>query len=172
MADQHDHPLRWDGWTEQAACKDLPTDLFFPSDQGALAADHPALIVCRRCTVRDRCLADALKVNRHDDHGVRGGLTPRQRDLLRRGRPVRRTARHEVLDLLQDGEWWTVPGVHKVLPRLTEHTLRQTLNALVREGMLRSEPDPTHTGYGSRRVRYRIGAGPIDLQAHDAGVGL
>jgi WhiB family redox-sensing transcriptional regulator len=39
-------------------------------------------VICRRCPVRDSCLAYALENN--ETHGVWGGMTPQQRKDLRR----------------------------------------------------------------------------------------
>jgi WhiB family transcriptional regulator, redox-sensing transcriptional regulator len=43
----------------EAACRDLPTDLFFPAD-GDDGATEQAKAVCRSCAVRRDCAAYAL----------------------------------------------------------------------------------------------------------------
>jgi WhiB family redox-sensing transcriptional regulator len=56
-----------------AACKGLPTAIFFSADSaGAAAAGR----VCEGCAVRDLCLEYALA--NHFDHGVWGGSAPRR----------------------------------------------------------------------------------------------
>lgn len=67
-------------WFNDAACTGMDPNVFFPlttskSDQAA------ALAVCARCPVTDLCLAYALE---HDEPGVWGGMTARQRTLMRR----------------------------------------------------------------------------------------
>lgn len=47
------------GWMESAACRDLPTALFFPADKDDGAAER-AKAVCRSCPVRRDCVAYAL----------------------------------------------------------------------------------------------------------------
>jgi WhiB family transcriptional regulator, redox-sensing transcriptional regulator len=64
-------------WQDRAACKDLPTEMFFP-ERGS----HPkaAQKVCRECHVRRECLDYAIKTG--TDFGVFGGLVPNQRHAL------------------------------------------------------------------------------------------
>jgi WhiB family transcriptional regulator, redox-sensing transcriptional regulator len=68
-------------WRDQAACRGLDTDVFFPlTDEEA----GEAKAVCATCPVRELCLEYAL-VTRQDD-GVWGGLTETERRRLRRRR--------------------------------------------------------------------------------------
>jgi WhiB family redox-sensing transcriptional regulator len=65
-------------WMRDAACREHPDTTFFPS---LGEPSEPARAVCARCLVRDACLAYALE---HDErHGVRGGLSTRERQALR-----------------------------------------------------------------------------------------
>jgi WhiB family transcriptional regulator, redox-sensing transcriptional regulator len=71
------------GWESQAACLDSDPDLFFP-----IAPSGPALqqvaqakAICARCQVRRECLGFALPA--HQIHGVRGGTSEGERQLLR-----------------------------------------------------------------------------------------
>jgi WhiB family transcriptional regulator, redox-sensing transcriptional regulator len=69
-------------WREQAACVPYDGDIFFAdkSFEDALAKK-----ICGGCPVRDECLADAFATGELW-HGIRGGLTPRERrSFLRRG---------------------------------------------------------------------------------------
>lgn len=66
---------------EDAACADRPDVNFFP---GSGESPDPALTVCRACQVRPPCLAAALSVPVHDDHGVLGGHTAKERSKMRR----------------------------------------------------------------------------------------
>lgn len=81
-------------WRVDAACADLPVEMFYPSR----GEDHrPAKAVCARCPVRAECLRFAL-VNR-ENHGVWGGLSERERRRIRRsaraaGRPIPRLCDH------------------------------------------------------------------------------
>lgn len=81
---------------------DLPRGLMMPDLPGALCAApgqdpdlwHPAngnragaeraKQICQRCPVREGCLAWALQA--HEEHGVWGGTTPRDRRKIRRGK--------------------------------------------------------------------------------------
>ena len=68
-------------WRQQAACRGLDTEIFFPvSDPDADAAKD----VCATCPVRGECLEWALATRQED--GVWGGLTDNERRRLRRRR--------------------------------------------------------------------------------------
>ena len=69
------HQLRAsDDWKEDAACRGMDTDLFYP-ELGELGSD--AKTVCRRCEARVACLDYALQARDRD--GIFGGFTERQR---------------------------------------------------------------------------------------------
>lgn len=82
-----------DSWRDDAACLTADPDMFFPepADHASAAA---AVAVCQTCPVADACLQDALETG--EQHGIRGGLTPRHRARLatERRRGNRRTARN------------------------------------------------------------------------------
>jgi WhiB family redox-sensing transcriptional regulator len=66
-------------WREDAACRGLETDVFFPAtDEEA----EEAKAVCAVCPVREECLEYALATRQED--GVWGGLTETERRRLRR----------------------------------------------------------------------------------------
>jgi WhiB family redox-sensing transcriptional regulator len=67
------------GWHRDAACKEMPTSLFYPEN-----GDHlTAVIVCQACPVREEC-AEAGDGERF---GIWGGMSVRQRVLRRRPHP-------------------------------------------------------------------------------------
>ena len=68
-------------WTTRAACKGTDPDELFV--QGA--AQNRAKLICRGCTVRTECLADAL--DNRIEFGVWGGMTDRQRKALLKQHP-------------------------------------------------------------------------------------
>ena len=68
-------------WRDEAACKGLDTDTFFPSSDAEAAT---AKLICAGCPVRSECLEWAL-LSRQED-GVWGGLTDNERRRLRRRR--------------------------------------------------------------------------------------
>ncbi len=74
-------------WTEDALCKGMDPQVFFPGD--GLGVQQAAAI-CRACPVASPCLEYAL-VNRIQ-HGVFGGLSERARDRLLRERRRQRAA--------------------------------------------------------------------------------
>lgn len=71
-------------WTDQAACVDVPTEVFFPVPPrtGGHPDYGPARAICGRCPVRAECLADALHSEPQASgkrYGFVGGMTPGQR---------------------------------------------------------------------------------------------
>jgi WhiB family redox-sensing transcriptional regulator len=66
-------------WRAEAACRERSVGLFFP-EQGEPSS---ARRVCVRCPVRRACLEYALVTGQ--EHGVWGGSTARERNLIRRG---------------------------------------------------------------------------------------
>lgn len=67
-------------WMDEGLCSQADPDLFHPEDGNAAQAAK-AKSVCRRCPVRDRCLAYA--VDNNEEHGIWGGLSPKERRRLR-----------------------------------------------------------------------------------------
>jgi WhiB family redox-sensing transcriptional regulator len=73
-------------WRLEAACRDLPGELFFPI--GTLGVNRSgtesdaAKAVCATCPVTATCLTWALDTN--ERHGVWGGLDEDERETLRR----------------------------------------------------------------------------------------
>lgn len=70
-----------DPWEYQAACKDMPTDDFFP-DKGNETQAARAKQVCATCPVKDMCRD--LAVNEPIVHGIFGGYSVRERRVLRK----------------------------------------------------------------------------------------
>ena len=67
-------------WMKDAACKGLPVRVFFP-----LKAHSPPPTtreLCAGCPVGDQCLVYAVTMN--EQHGVWGGLLPKERRRVRR----------------------------------------------------------------------------------------
>lgn len=95
-------------WRSSAACMSADPDLFFPiSSAGpALSQVAQAKAICGSCQVRQACLDFALATGQV--HGVWGGTTEEERQLLRlrsqprprpaagpvRARPQRRQSQH------------------------------------------------------------------------------
>lgn len=73
-------------WDVDAACSQADPDAFFVAPDGGLRHRRMAKEICRRCPVRDRCLAEALDLDaKHGtQHGIWGGLDERERLALRR----------------------------------------------------------------------------------------
>lgn len=69
-------------WQDQAACAGVDLKIFFPT-RGRSSGEAKA--VCAGCPVRVECLDEAL-ADPELDHGVRGGLSARERTRLRRDR--------------------------------------------------------------------------------------
>jgi WhiB family redox-sensing transcriptional regulator len=83
-----------DGWADRAACRGVPSSVFFPDipsgDCRPFYWDR-ARAYCGRCPVREDCLAFCLPfekaAGRRD--GMWGGLTPSERATLDTGTPIR-----------------------------------------------------------------------------------
>jgi WhiB family transcriptional regulator, redox-sensing transcriptional regulator len=71
-------------WLDQAACRDLDPERFFP-ESGEQAKAAEAKAICAGCQVQDRCLDLAVKAagGLDQDHGVFGGTLPTERSRLR-----------------------------------------------------------------------------------------
>jgi len=67
-------------WRDRGLCLQVDPDAFFPASGHSAV---PAKQVCARCEVRAECLEWALT---HDEWGVWGGLSERERRPLRRQR--------------------------------------------------------------------------------------
>ena len=80
-------------WRHRSACLDEDPELFFPigNTGPAILQIEEAKQVCRRCEVREQCLAWALEAGQ--DHGVWGGMSEDERRALKR-----RNARARVRD--------------------------------------------------------------------------
>lgn len=71
-------------WRHRSACLDEDPELFFPigNTGPAILQIEEAKQVCRRCEVREQCLAWALEAGQ--DHGVWGGMSEDERRALKR----------------------------------------------------------------------------------------
>ena len=83
-----------DHWRDQAACRDHPTEVFFPGKNNPQAM-RQAKAICAECPVADRCLDLALSNPWYGDHGVWGGLSENERSKIRRTRPSVPVRRHD-----------------------------------------------------------------------------
>lgn len=68
-------------WMVDAACVGVDPDLFFP-EPGASVQEAKA--VCAGCPVREECLDYAM--SHHENWGIWGGVTARERARMRRTR--------------------------------------------------------------------------------------
>ena len=82
-------------WQDEAACKTLPLEVFFPpAEQEAEAAKT----ICSACTVREPCLEAALAAG--ERFGIWGGLTSEERQSIAARRRARAaTARAAGVDV-------------------------------------------------------------------------
>lgn len=87
--------MRTTDWMTRAACKTINPDELFV--QGA--AQSHAKCICRGCSVKTECLADAL--DNRIEFGVWGGMTERERRALLRRRPEV-TSWRELLERARD----------------------------------------------------------------------
>ena len=68
-------------WAHFASWRSLDPDLFFPETAND---EDAAKAVCASCPVREACLDHALTAS--EPYGIWGGLTLRERRMLRRSR--------------------------------------------------------------------------------------
>jgi WhiB family redox-sensing transcriptional regulator len=68
-------------WMAKGKCRDLPPEMFFPSDGVGVEV---ARRICADCPVREPCLEYALY--HRIDHGVWGGASERERRRIARRR--------------------------------------------------------------------------------------
>lgn len=105
-------------WTEHAACRGLPTRLFYP-DRGH--NPHAAKMVCARCPVTAECAAAGTT----ETHGVWAGTTPVERHGKTAHNRGDNRRLHEVAVCPQcDTRWW----VHQARAGQSDpcHTCRMT----------------------------------------------
>ena len=67
-------------WKEQAACRGMDASIFF--QERGNARNEAARAVCATCEVRSECLEEGMSCS----HGVWGGLSVRERRMLRHKR--------------------------------------------------------------------------------------
>jgi WhiB family redox-sensing transcriptional regulator len=77
------------GWQFRAACRGEDTALFFAPNyferrEEKEAREALAKAICARCTVREECLAYALRIR--EPHGIWGGLNEYERRSVLRAR--------------------------------------------------------------------------------------
>lgn len=76
-------------WTDQRACHDTNTDVFFPTRGQPVT---PALNICNRCPVTQPCLELALAADGDCDKGIFGGTTAKRRRQIRHDLYTKRQA--------------------------------------------------------------------------------
>lgn len=73
-----------ENWRDEAACRTLPTDMFFPIEhKGVTTLQKEAKAVCATCPVQSECLVWALSSGDTMHHGIYGGLSVKQRRKFR-----------------------------------------------------------------------------------------
>ncbi len=83
-------------WRDQAACKGMDPELWFPKREAACNAGGYATAreICMTCPVRTECLDEAMATEQDAGKAYRagmfGGMSPHQRHELRMGRLVER----------------------------------------------------------------------------------
>ena len=87
MAIAIESPRSWDAhlaWRQDAECRDLDPNLFFPVGVTGPAVDQIAAAkgICAACPVRAECLEFAITTNQ--EFGIWGGTSEDERRVLRR----------------------------------------------------------------------------------------
>lgn len=73
-------------WREDALCRQVGPEIFYPEPGEGCNIARYAKRICLACPVRAACLNEAIQ--NHEQYGIWGGLTERERLLLNRGEPV------------------------------------------------------------------------------------
>lgn len=78
-------------WRAEAACRTVPTDVFFPvirrGAKSTIDAQYRAAReVCARCPVQTECLSTALELGEHKAQGIWAGKSEAERRRIRRRR--------------------------------------------------------------------------------------
>jgi WhiB family redox-sensing transcriptional regulator len=84
-------PRQQQDWRTRAACRALPSDLFFPAgelEEEAVEQAEEAKAVCAGCPVRTACLEFAIATNQ--PYGIWGGTNASERRSIRRRRLAER----------------------------------------------------------------------------------
>ena len=71
-------------WRRQGKCRKIDPEVFYPPDGLGVAQ---AQAICATCPVVDACAEWGIA---HEEYGVWGGLSERQRRRIRRQRRIRR----------------------------------------------------------------------------------
>ena len=71
-------------WRHKAACSGMDTNEWFPIATGYSTDYRKAVAICRVCPVQLACLRTAIEDG--ENHGIWGGLNPKQRRDLRQDR--------------------------------------------------------------------------------------
>ena len=127
-----------DDWRDQAECKGVDPNIFFPG-RGDWMAIRIAKTICAECEVRAECLEEAILNN--EQVGVFGGTTPYDRRKIRRTRtdlPAIRRFRQRPSWGTENGYKWHLR--HKDAPCLAcrqANSLRRTMQQ--REAQARRE---------------------------------
>lgn len=80
MSDLPQRPVLDEDWRDQAACRGMDTNLFFP-ERGHNATDE-VKAACASCPVAQQCLDYAMALG--DRFGIWGGTSDKQRRVIRR----------------------------------------------------------------------------------------
>ena len=77
-------------WRRQAACRQMPADMFFPVGTSGMAVEEvqAAKAVCGACPVSEQCLEFSLQTRQ--EFGIWGGTDEdERREILRRAKAAR-----------------------------------------------------------------------------------
>lgn len=118
-------------WYDDAACKGMDTDLFFPERGGSSAE---AQRICAGCSARFECASLADDNPEATRWGVWGGMTARtryERQRLRTKGRMHPTA-ELILELLhlEPGSYWSLPVIVNHLDNTTHTVVDRQLRAL------------------------------------------
>lgn len=132
-------------WRAYAACRDELKATFFPERGGDVVK---AKAVCAGCTVREPCLAAALRNG--EKHGIWGGLSERERRRLRRAKTGRDTVAAAIVRHLE------AHGTHhgssaSLAVEVGHHAVNvaNTVTQMERDGLLAVDP-PLPRPHGTR----------------------
>lgn len=132
-------------WRQHAACRSVPTAVFFGQGDPHDGDDDIAKAVCAGCPVKIDCKIDGMD----EAYGVWGDTTPPERGFQTntgknpsRGGEKQMACREALLELFRDHPQrkLTYPQAHRALPdadRWSVHMVRRELPQLTKAGLLK-----------------------------------
>lgn len=142
-------------WMQQAACRKVPTALFFPplsDDDYDIGDEDVAKAVCRACPVEGDC----REHQRHEIYGIRFNTNPKERGVRGKTAPARPGLQPAFYNLLMSNptQEWTIPQIGHELRRWPETSIRAVVINASRKGLLNTRVQGSSGSHTNPRITY------------------